>query len=190
MGVYILNINVNNRRDMFGDFFRKRSLIIEKLSKGEINKKQFMEDNYNLVRRSSIIPFLKIDTYEKGMYNYQYYNVLAKYYNMLAHEAKDIRKNQKYYQDYLNKSNNFYHEKDRMTLEILKYLKFKGVEAYYIEMESKRLSGELFEIALLDYEEAIFHSKAKWLLDVLQEEGVFLNNERKSVIDHYINERY
>ncbi len=185
-----LSIYSYSRKEIFSDFFKKRSNIIQKFGRGEITKKQFLEDNYNLVRRSSIIPFLRIDSYEKGMYNYQYYNVLAKYYNMLAHEAKDVRKNQKYYVEYLNKSNNFYHEKDRTTLEILKYLDFKGVEAYFIEMESKRLNGELYEIALLNYDEAIFHSKAKWLLDILREEGVFIDSERKSLIDGYINERY
>jgi len=175
---------------MFTDFFNKRSNIIQKYGRGEITKKEFMEENYNLVRRCSISPFLRIDTYEKGMYNYQYYNVLAKYYNMLAHEAKDIRKNKRYYNDYLNKSNNFYHEKDKAALELLKHLDFKGVEAYYIEMESRRLGGELFEIALLNYDEAIFHSKAKWLLDILKEQGVFTEETKMSLIDSYINARY
>lgn len=184
------NLRIYSNEEKFEDFFKKRSKIIKSLENKEISKKEFLEDNYNLVRRSSIAPFLRIDAYEKGMYNYQYYNVLAKYYNMLAHEAKDFRKNKKHYNDYLNKSNNFYNEKDKSTLELLKYLNFKGVEAYYIEMESDRLRGELFEIALLNYDEAIFHSKAKWLLDILRENGVFIEKSRKSLIDHYINERY
>lgn len=180
----------NNKEKFFESFFKKRSEIIKKFGNGKITKKEFLLDNYNLIRRSSIIPFFKIDTYEEGMYNYQYYNVLAKYYNMLAHEAKDYRKNHKNYITYLNKSNNFYYEKDKSTLAILEFLEFKGVEAYYINMNSQRLKGELFEIRLLNYDEAIFHSKAGWLLETLKNKGVFIDEMRDSVIDDYINERY
>ena len=186
--MYDLGIYKNS--EMFQDFFEKRSNIISEYGDGKISKKQFLEDNYNLVRRSGVAPFLRIDTYEKGMYNYQYYNVLAKYYNMLAHEAKDLGRRQKFYNDYLNKSNNFYHEKDKAALGILEFLKFEGVEAYYIELNSKRLSGELYEIALLNYDEAIFHSKADWLLKRLKKEGVFIQGLKKSLIDGYINSRY
>ncbi len=184
------DLGIYKRKEMFTDFFAKRSDIIQKYARGEISKKEFMEENYTLIRRSSIRPFLRIDTYEKGMYNYQYYNVLAKYYNMLAHEAKDFRRNQRQYNDYLNKSNNFYHEKDKSTLGLLEYLNYEGVEAYYIDMESKRLEGELYEIVLLDYEEAVFHSKAKWLLEELKEAGIFKERQKPSIIDSYINSRY
>ena len=51
------------------------------------------------------------------MYNYQYYNVLAKYFTMMA---KDIRctKRQRYYKYYLSKGNNYYH-RDKAVLDLL-----------------------------------------------------------------------
>src|SRR5690625_4002354 len=131
---------------MFDDFFEQRSYLIFQFEGGEISKKEFLEQNYNLVRKTNIRPFLRIDSYEKGMYNYQYYNVLAKYYNMLAKDIRRTAKHKKYYNYYRNIGNNYYHEKDKATLHLLRYLKFKNVEAYFIKMESKFLEDKLYEI--------------------------------------------
>ncbi len=178
------------KRDNFETFFDNRSAIIVQFENGDITKKQFLEYNYDLVMKMNLKPFLRIDNYEMGMYNYQYYNVLAKYFNMLAKEVKNTRKHQKYYNYYLNKGNNYYHEKDKAALGLLKYLEFKGVEAYYINVNSKLLRDKLYEIVLLDYKEAIFHSKAIWLLDILKKEGIFIEEKKISLIDEYINETY
>lgn len=161
-----------------------------KFTNGDISKRQFLEYNFDLVRKTNLKPFLRVDSYEKGMFNYQYYNVLAKYYNMMAKEVENTKKHQRYYSYYFNKGNNYYHEKDRSTLSLLKFLEFQGVEAYYIEVESKFLRDKLYEIVLLDYKEAIFHSKAKWLLDELKEANVFIKDKKESLIDGYINEKY
>lgn len=157
---------------------------------GDLTKREFLEQNFELVRRTNLKPFLRVDTYEKGLFNYQYYNVLAKYYTMLAKEIRNSKKHRKYYNYYLNKGNNYYHEKDKAALALLKLIEFKGVEAYFVEMDSKSLRDKLFEIVLLDYEEAIFHSKAQWLLDILREEKVFIEEKKVSLIDDYINETY
>jgi hypothetical protein len=109
---------------------------------------------------------------------------------MLAKEVKASGKHQRYYVQYLNKGNNYYHEKDKSALALLRLIDFEGVEAYFIKCESKGLKDKLYEILLLDYKEAIFHSKAIWLLDILKEEGVFSEKRRVSVIDEYINETY
>ncbi len=167
-----------------------RSSLICQFSEGEITKRQFLEYNHDLVKRTHIKPFLRIDSYEMGMYNYQYYNVLAKYFNMLANEVKNTKKHAKYYNYYLNKGNNYYHEKDKATLSLLEFLEFKGVEAYFINVNSKSLQDELYEIVLLDYDEAIFHSKALWLLEILNKNNVFHKGFKDSLIDGYINERY
>ena len=124
------------------------------------------------------------------MYNYQYYNVLAKYYTMLAKDIKRSKEYSKYYIYYLNKGNAYYSEKDKATLSLLRYLNFEGVEAYFIKAESKYLDDKLYEIVLLDYRDAIFHSKSLWLLDILREEGVFIEEKKISLIDNYINEKY
>lgn len=187
---WVYNLNSFRKRGTFESFFDHRSSLIMQYSNGDITKREFLEYNYDLVRRANLKPFLRVDSYEKGMYNYQYYNVLAKYYNMLAKEVKNTRKHQRYYTYYLNKGNNYYHEKDRAALSLLKFLEFQRVEAYFIKVKSKRLRDKLYEIVLLDYEEAIFHSKATWLLDILRDEGVFIEDKKESLIDSYINERY
>jgi len=175
---------------LFERFFDIRSSLIIQFENGDISKREFLENNYDLVLRTNFKPFLKIDKYEKGMFNYQYYNVLAKYYRMLARDARRSRRDKKYYNYYLNKGNNYYHEKDKAALELLRFLEFKGVEAYFIDVQSKGLRDKLYEIVLLDYKEAIFHSKANWLLEILREEGVFLEEKKRSLIDEYINEKY
>jgi hypothetical protein len=109
---------------------------------------------------------------------------------MLAKELKGNKKQIKNYVTYLNKANNYYNLKDKTTLEILNLVKFKGVESYFIQCESKSLSDKLYEIVLLDYKEAIFHSKAPWLLEILKSKDIFLDQKRKSIIDEYINEKY
>ena len=188
--MYDLNIYKKNRDDIFDTFFENRSSLIIQFRDGHISKRQFLEYNYDLVHKMSLRPFLRVDNYQMGMYNYQYYNVLAKYFTMLAKENKNTKKHQRYYNYYLNKGNNYYNEKDKAALNLIKFLEFKGIEAYFIKMESKSLNNKLFEIVLLDYEEAIFHSKSTKLLKVLRENGVFQEEQRVSIIDGYINETY
>ncbi|MBU5437381.1 hypothetical protein KQI42_05130 [Tissierella sp. MSJ-40] len=183
-------MNSYKKRGMFETFFDNRSSLIVQFKNGDITKKEFLEYNFDFVQKMNVKPFLKVDSYEKGMYNYQYYNVLAKYYTMLAKDVKKTKKHQKYYPYYLNKGNNYYHEKDRATLNLLRYLEFQNVEAYFIKVQSRFLQDKLYEIVLLDYKEAIFHSKAIWLLNVLKEEGVFKEGKKVSLIDEYINEKY
>lgn len=184
------NLTIYRKKGVFDKFFDQRSSLIMQFTNGDISKREFLEYNFDLVRKTNLKPFLRVDSYEKGMFNYQYYNVLAKYYNMLAKEIKNTKRHQKYYSYYYNKGNNYYHEKDRAALSLLRFLNFEGVEAYYIKVESKFLKDKLYEIVLLDYKEAIFHSKAQWLLDVLKEENVFIEDKKESLIDGYINEKY
>ncbi|MBC7088316.1 MAG: hypothetical protein H5T96_07595 [Tissierellales bacterium] len=180
----------SERKSLFDIFFENRSSLILKYENGDISKKEFLENNYLFVKSMRLNPFLKVDSFEKGMYNYQYYNVLAKYYKMLSKEIKGNKKQIKSYVTYLNKANNYYHLKDNTILEILKLINFNGAIAYFIQCESKSLSDKLYEIVLLDYKEAIFHSKATWLLEILMAEGIFDVQKRKSIIDEYINEKY
>lgn len=187
--MYNLSIYSKNG-GIFESFFDNRSLLIRQYKDEEITKKQFLDYNYDLVQKTSMKPFLRIDTYEMGMYNYQYYNVLAKYFTAMAKEVKNTKRHQRYYNYYLNKGNNYYNEKDKAALSLMEFLNFEGIEAYYIDVNSKRLQNELYEIVLLDYKEAIFHSKALWLLDILKEKGIFIDEMKKSLIDEYINETY
>lgn len=175
---------------MFQSFFDNRSSLIIQYANGDISKREFLEYNFDIVQNMNLKPFSKIDSYEEGMYNYQYYNVLAKYYNMVAKEGRGTRGHDQHYAYYKKLANEYYEEKDKSTLNLLSYLEFFNVEAYYIQVESKYLQDKLYEIVLLDYKEAIFHSKNICLLETLKKEGVFIEDMKTSLIDEYINERY
>ncbi|MDY0235159.1 MAG: hypothetical protein RBR71_03990 [Gudongella sp.] len=180
----------HKKKGLFETFFENRSALILQYENRDITKREFLEYNYDFVTSMNVKPFLKVDSYEKGMYNYQYYNVLAKYFRMLSMEIKNVKKHQRQYVHYLNKGNNFYNEKDKSALAVLKLIEFKGVESYFVKCESKLLKDKLYEIVLLEYKEAIFHSKAIWLLDILKSEEVFSDKRRISIIDEYINATY
>ncbi len=175
---------------VFEGFFKHRDSLIEQYSEGRMSKREFLEANFKSVQSSGMQPFPKVDSYEKGMYNYQYYNVLAKYYNMLSQEIEEGNDFFEKYNDYIDKTNFYYGEKDKSTLQLLKHLKFKGIEGYFVSAESKFLNNKLYEIVLRDYEYSILHSKNTGILRVLREENVFKEKKRKSLIDGYINEKY
>lgn len=178
------------KKGLFEDFFEHRSFLIMQYSCGDLTKREFLQKNFDYFILKNAKPYIKIDSYEKGMYNYQYYNVMAKYYRALAMEVRGTKKHQRYYNYYLNLCNKYYYEKDRSMLAILKFQEFQNMEAYYIRCESKALRNILYEIVLKDKKEAVFHSKAQWILNILKEERVFSNGMKTSVIDTYINERY
>lgn len=175
---------------VFEEFFKHRDSLIIQYKNGTMSKREFLEANFKSVQGMNIEPFERVNSYEKGMYNYQYYNVLAKYYNMLSKEVKDNNKMEKQYNEYKEKTNFYYGQKDQSTLQLLKCLKFKDIEGYFIKVESRFLNNKLYEIVLQDYEYAILHSKSRWLLRVLREERVFVETKRISLIDGYINEKY
>ena len=159
-------------------------------SNGDISKREFLQLNFDYIDQTNCRPFLKVDSYEKGMFNYQYYNGMAKYYRMLSREVRNTKKHKRYYNYYLNLGNNYYHKKDNTALDVLKLLHFENIVAYIIKVDSKALQNQLYEIVITNKDEAIFHSKALWLKDILKDEGVFLEGIRPSVIEEYINERY
>lgn len=175
---------------VFEEFFNQRDSLIIQYENGDMCKSEFLEANFNSVQDSGIKPFSRVDSYEKGMYNYQYYNVLAKYYNMMSKEFKYDENFPEKFHEYREKTNFYYRKKDESTLKLLRYLEFEGVESYFISTESKFLNNKLFEVVLVNYDYAVFHSMNLRLLDVLREEKVFMEDKRKSVIDEYINERY
>lgn len=176
--------------NIFDEFFEHRDSLIIQYKNGDITKKEYIEENHKYILGMKIKPFRRIDSYEKGMYNYQYYNMMAKYYNLLAKEEKNNSKHFSYYKKYLEDSNYFYNEKDKTTFRLLRLLKYENVKAYFIKVKSRQLKNILYEIVLEDYEYAVLHSKSIWILNVLKKEGVFLEKERKSVIDYYVNEEY
>lgn len=175
---------------MFEKFFNHRDYLIVQYKEGNITKSEYVQYNVDYINKNKIKPFDIIDIYEKGMYNYQYYNMMAKYYFMQGKMLMNNEDDEKYSKSFIEEGHYYYRLKDKSTLNLLKLLKFKNVEAYYIKLNSKNLMGKLYEICLKDYDKAILHSQNFRLLDTLKRNKVFIEGYRKSVIDDYVNVKY
>ncbi|HOQ00171.1 MAG TPA: hypothetical protein PK604_04935 [Acetivibrio clariflavus] len=171
----------------FEEFLLNRNSLIEQYSKGDLSKDEFIEANFRCINALNIKPFKKIDNVKKALYNYQYYNVLAKYYQKRAH---DLSKNNQAREDFLEQSNYYYSKKDDVTMKLLTLIDFKGVESYFVKVKSPKLKKKLFEIVLTDYDNIILHSINESILNRLKQENVFINEERESLVDSYINQKY
>lgn len=172
----------------FKRFLKIRSELIAAYENGTISKREFLRKNVNFFNETNMRPFFTVNSLEKGIFNYQYYNSLAKRYYILARQKKYVDKRR--YNHYLNLCTKHYDLKDRTILAILEYIDYDPIEAYYIETDSKELQNKLYEIILLNQKEAIFHSKANWLKQRLIEKGKFKEGIYPSIIDGYINEKY
>lgn len=186
----MLKLAYFKKENVFDKFFNHRDSLIIQYKNGDISKSEYIMMNVDFMEKMNIRPFKKIDSFEKGIYNYQYYNMLAKYYYMEAQQIKKNDEHQKYFQSFLDEGYHYYKLKDKSTLKLLKFLKFRNVESYFIKVNSDKLQGKLFEINLMDYEKAILHSKSYRILDMLRAEGVFIEGVKKSLIDDYVNVKY
>jgi hypothetical protein len=186
----VLILTYRIQESVFDKFFKHRESLFRQFKKGDITKREFIEEHYAFIQSLNLRPYQRIDSFEKGIYNYQYYNMLAKYNYMRSKDAKLIQKHPNIAKKMLEDANYFYQQKDKSTIKFLEYLDFYKVEAYYIKVKSENLKDKLFEIVLTDYENVVFHSKNPWLMQRLKEEGVWIEGKRKSIIENYINERY
>ena len=172
------------------EFENWRKETIDLLDESKINKDEFLNINYNYLKKLSLKPFSYIDSLNKAVYNYQYYNVMAKKSNNEAQAIKNFKKKKKVYSKLINDRENFYYLKDLATLKILDLIDKNNIESYYINLKSKRLKGYIFEINVLSLDKVILHSKNIRILDRLKNMGVFDENYRSSLIDSYVNKSY
>ena len=154
-------------------YFKYRQGLIDQYVKGDMTKREYLAKNLEAVLSLRDKPFTIVDTLEKGLFNYQYFNAMAK-------ECKNTDP---------AKTDYYYSKKDRATFSVLRILDFRGVEAYFIRVRSPQLRGRLFEIIIQEYQ-MILHSANPEILARLKRERVFAEETRKSVIDGYINQRY
>lgn len=171
--------------DTLGKYFRYRQSLIEQYLKGDMSKREYLASNLDAVLALNIKPFKYVDSVNKGLFNYQYYNAMAKEAKMEAslYNDKEVKK------IYTEKSDYYYSKKDKATLKVLELKDFQNVKAYYIKVRSKELKSKLFEIVLED-NNMILHSANEMILKRLKEERVFEDVKKKSLIDNYINQRY
>ena len=166
-------------------YFRYRQSLIDQYLKGDMTKGEYLDRCLEAVFSLRREPFKKIDTVEKGLFNYQYFNAMAKdarAESLLYHE-REMKKESSEASGY------YYYKKDQSTLAVLRLIDYKGVMSYFISTRSKHLRGRLFEIVLEDYD-MILHSANEVILNKLREENVFTEGVRTSVIDYYVNQRY
>ena len=178
------------RKTTFDIFFEERDALIYKFAKGDISKKEFIEEHYFFIARLNLKPFKRIDSFEKGVYNYQYYNALAKYDKLRAKDKKLAEKHPELIKGILENVKAAYRNKDDSTIRLIRFLEYEDMEAYFIKSKSEYLDNKLFEIVLHGYEGVILHSINRGLLEELRREGVFQDVRKKSKIDEYVNKKY
>jgi len=181
---------VQIRKTTFDQFFEEREALIYKFTKGDISKKEFIEEHYFFIMRLNLKPFQIIDSFEKGIYNYQYYNAIAKYNKLRSNDKKLSEKHPELVKEILDKVKASYRSKDYSLTKLIRFLDYRNMEAYFIKAKSDYLSGKLFEIVLYDYDGVILHSINRGLLEELKRENVFIDVRRKSKIDEYVNKKY
>ncbi|MDR5658538.1 hypothetical protein RH915_03445 [Serpentinicella sp. ANB-PHB4] len=186
----MFNLKYVQGENMFEKFAAQRDSLIAQFQKGDLTKKEFIEENYSYIQRMNVKPFKNIDSFEKAIYNYQYYNMMAKYCYLQAREMRKNDKHEDLNRDLMDKVNFYYRKKDQSTHKAVQILDYIGVEAYYIKVSSPNLKENLFEIIFKDYPKIILHSRNQWLLNHLKDELVFKEGTRKSLIENYINEKY
>lgn len=167
-------------------YFKYRQNLIDQYLKGDMSKKEYLQKNYDAVIYGDIGPFTNMDTVEKALFNYQYYNALAKEMKSTS-TVSDMEFELK--KDYQEQSNYYYNKKDKATMAALRLIDFRNVEAYFVKVRSKYLKGKLIEIVLQE-EDVILHTTSTVILNRLRDEFVFTEGSRKSLIDEYVNHRY
>lgn len=177
-----------NKDAMMKKFFHNRDELIDLLDAGRMNKTDFIEKNHAFMVALEMEPFDKPRDHEECIYNYQYYNIMAKYANLQAQELEFY--DPKGAQVFLDEELRLYDLKDQATLALLEYVHYENVEAYFMNMSSNRLCGQLFEIVFKDYYRAIFHSMNVKILRKLRSHGVFSPVYKDSKIASYVNSSY
>lgn len=177
---------MNIPKKQLSEFISRRQDLIKKLDEKLLSKTDFIEENYQLIQKLNMKPLLNISSIDEGIYNYQYYNILAKVFKQRAIYSNGKRK-QKKYSENMQKSNNYYNQKDIQLMKLLEFVDFNEVEAYFINMHSKRLNSNIFEIVLNNVEMAIFHSMNPEILKFLKKNNIFIDEVRDSKINDYIN---
>lgn len=166
-------------------YFNYRQALIDQYLKGDMTKREYLAQNFNAVLSLKDSPFKYVDSVDKGLFNYQFYNAMAK---QAKSEAR-IYNNGEQAKLYIDKSNYYYKLKDKSTLKVLELSNYINIEAYFINVKSKLLKNKLFEIVLCD-KNIILHSTSTAVLNRLKKENVFSDVTKKSLIDSYINNRY
>ncbi len=168
----------------FGAMCAQRLLLIDALEEGRLTKEAFILENYEMLKYCHHIGF-NVKSVNEGIIKYHYFNTMAKKMMLDADEIefrapeKSIALKEEAYR--------FYLKKDRITLQLLEFVSFQNVNAYFIHMKSKRLEGEIFEIDFYACDRVILHSKDKKILHKLKTAGCFQDGKVESKVQTYVD---
>ena len=162
----------------------RRIELIEQLELGSLTKEEFIMENYQLMSPFQKVSF-QVESIDEGVLKYHYFNTMAKKLMIEADalEFKDPNKCNRLRDNAFD----FYSKKDKITLNLLEHVEYKGVSAYFIHMKSKRLEGVIYEIKFDTCEKVVLHSRDRKILYKLKESGCFCEEPMASVIDDYVN---
>lgn len=177
---------VKSERQKLEEFLIYRDEYIDLLEDKLISKEEFNDKNHELIERLHLRPFSTIVNFQQGMYNYHYYNTMAKTSLYLSNKYKD-ENNQKKYKYENNNKLNYYSEKDKATRALVELTDPKEMEAYYINLHSKNLKTSIFEIYFKNKKRSILHSKSEEIRQLLIEKNCFVDDVKTSRIDSYVN---
>lgn len=182
-------MNKIQKEEMMKKFFVNRDALIDTFGLGRMSKTEFVEKNYEFMVDLEMEPFKQpLKNHKECIYNYQYYNIMAKYANIQAQELEFY--DPKGSENFLKEELAYYVLKDEATLSFLEYVAYENVDAYYMHLKSNRLCGQLYEIVFKDYHRAIFHSMNPKILRELRNNQVFSPVYKDSVISSYVNSVY
>ena len=116
-----------SENDKLRRVLRDRNALIDQLDCAAISKEEFLDRNYHLLCRMQMKPFQTVDSVEKGLYNYQYYNTMAKYWSKCGESATHEKKRK----ECQNAVANFYHLKDQSILSLLHISRAEPIVAYH-----------------------------------------------------------
>lgn len=177
--------------NFFDKFFEHRDYLNRQFHQGDITKKEYIEQSYYYLTDMGQKPYKIVDNKFKALYNYQYYNMTAKFYQLRLREMVKYGKHPEKEKELSAKIQGYYYNKDRSTIKLLELLDYNDVHGYFIRVKSKELRNKLFEIVITsDDLTAVLHSVNPVIAERLIEHNVFDKKSRKSEIDGYINSRY
>lgn len=167
-------------------FIELRNKYIDLLNSKLISKSEFNHMNNEIFSKINLRPFSVLDSFEKALYNYNYYNSKAKIcleeYN--RHKNSGNAKKAKLANN--NKVNN-YDLKDKAIIAMIKFEDSCNIKAYNIFINSKSLDSKIFEICFIKKERIILHTLNENIKNILIKLNCFDDTKRESLISSYIN---
>lgn len=167
-------------------FIELRNKYISLLEENKISKYEFNLKNHEIFKVINLRPFKVLDSFDKALYNYNYYNSKAKMELENFKNYKSLKNEKKAKIANNNKLNNYYH-KDEAIKIMIELEKPEFINAYYIDIYSKALNSKIFEIVFFNKDKIILHTQNEEIKEKLIELNCFDFKKRKSLISSYIN---